>query len=214
MKKTVTVVGVVVILTTMISVRGATRRVPRDYPTIQSAIYDVDNGDTILVDPGEYAENIDFFNKQITLQGVPGPTFQKDAPGYYFQDTFTNVTDADAAGYMTFTDTSAAGVSLNIQFEDGGVTEDEITVTVASGTSKSLTEIVDLINAETQNLGNDAEGVSKNYVMASAVLATDGYYHLRLDSRLSDSDGATMTVTSGGTTQVAGSGGYTNEGGL
>ncbi len=40
------------------------------YTTIQSAIYDVDNGDTIEVYPGTYYENINFLGKNFTLRST------------------------------------------------------------------------------------------------------------------------------------------------
>lgn len=48
---------------------GDTIAVPRDYPTIQEAIDDAVSGVTILVDQGQYDENIAFINKSIVLRG-------------------------------------------------------------------------------------------------------------------------------------------------
>jgi len=117
------------------------------------------------------------------------------------------------AGYELVSDTGAAtadadwvtvGVEgqsvVTIQFATGAVTEDAIaiTLTFAHG-AYSLQEVADLINAETQNLGNDANGVSKNYQMASVELGdgTNGrltnQYYLTLKSRLTTADGVTMT---------------------
>ncbi|MCD4832149.1 MAG: hypothetical protein K8R02_10180 [Anaerohalosphaeraceae bacterium] len=132
--------------------------------------------------------------------------------GYEYQDTFANTTDADGAGYITFNDTAgAADVLLNIQFTGGAASEDAIVITNADTASLSLNELVTAINAQTQNLGNDANGNSKNYAMAEAVRTSDGNYHLKLSSRLGDATGATMTVTSSGTEEVAGTGGFTDE---
>ena len=48
--------------------RGSwTVNVPDDYETIQDAINASKNGDTVLVSPGEYTENIDFTGKSIAL---------------------------------------------------------------------------------------------------------------------------------------------------
>ncbi len=46
--------------------------VPADQPTIQAAIDVAINGDTVLVDPGTYLENIDFKGKGITVQSANG----------------------------------------------------------------------------------------------------------------------------------------------
>src|SRR5262245_18383018 len=47
--------------------------VPKDQPTIQSAINAAVNGDTALVAPGTYAENINFNGKAITVKSESGP---------------------------------------------------------------------------------------------------------------------------------------------
>jgi hypothetical protein len=52
---------------------SATIYVPDDYPTIQGAIDASVNGDTIIVRPGTYVENIDFLGKAVTLQSDAGP---------------------------------------------------------------------------------------------------------------------------------------------
>ncbi|MBI5868396.1 MAG: right-handed parallel beta-helix repeat-containing protein [candidate division Zixibacteria bacterium] len=48
-----------------------TIRVPVDRPAIQSAINWAQHGDTVLVAPGNYRENIDFLGKRITVMGFP-----------------------------------------------------------------------------------------------------------------------------------------------
>ncbi len=51
---------------------SATIYVPDHYPTIQGAILAAPYGDTIIVRPGTYVENIDFRGKAITLQSEQG----------------------------------------------------------------------------------------------------------------------------------------------
>src|SRR6266542_2986423 len=46
--------------------------VPSDQPSIQAAINAAGNGDTVLVAPGTYFENIDFLGRAITLQSQSG----------------------------------------------------------------------------------------------------------------------------------------------
>ena len=40
---------------------------PGDYPSIQSAIIDANDGDTVIVDPNIYYENINFLGRAITV---------------------------------------------------------------------------------------------------------------------------------------------------
>jgi len=53
--------------------QGATINVPGDQPTIQDGINAAVNGDTVLVAPGTYVENIDFLGKAITVMSKLGP---------------------------------------------------------------------------------------------------------------------------------------------
>ena len=51
---------------------GATIHVPGDYPTIQDGINASVNGDTVLVAPGTYVENIFFYGMKITVKSSDG----------------------------------------------------------------------------------------------------------------------------------------------
>jgi parallel beta-helix repeat protein len=54
------------------TIQAATIRVPQDANTIQQGINAASNGDTILVAPGTYFENINFLGKAITVQSEMG----------------------------------------------------------------------------------------------------------------------------------------------
>ena len=64
--------------------------VPSQYPTIQAAINDAYDGDTILVDPGLYIEDVDFLGKAITVQSLDEPAVLQSetfyAVSFYHQE--------------------------------------------------------------------------------------------------------------------------------
>jgi len=55
------------LLFTILGLAAITRLVPSEYTTIQAAIDACNNGDTVLVAPDTYTENIDFLGKAITV---------------------------------------------------------------------------------------------------------------------------------------------------
>ncbi|UCC79646.1 MAG: T9SS type A sorting domain-containing protein, partial [Candidatus Zixiibacteriota bacterium] len=65
--------------------------IPNDYPTIQQGIYASVNGDTVLVQPGTYVENINFNGHNIVL----GSLFLTTGNTSYIEQT---VIDGDSAG--------------------------------------------------------------------------------------------------------------------
>lgn len=119
---------------------------------------------------------------------------------------FESISVVGAATADTTWTTAAGTRTVTIQFSDGGVLEDSNVITLtATGDSDgngtyTLNEIADLINAQSQNKGNDADGVSKNYAMAE-VVAGDGtegrlanQSYLKLTSRLTGADDVTISV--------------------
>ncbi len=63
-------IGIIFVLVS--TAQGATIHVPVDQPTIQDGINRAVNGDTVLVAPGTYVENIDFKGKAITVKSSGG----------------------------------------------------------------------------------------------------------------------------------------------
>jgi hypothetical protein len=70
--------GCALVVVTFIAVTPARAanviNVPGTYPTIQAAIDASSNGDTVMVAPGTYFENISFKGKLITVQSAQGPS--------------------------------------------------------------------------------------------------------------------------------------------
>jgi len=62
------------LLSATLSQAATTIHVPANQPTIQAGINAASNGDTVLVAPGTYKENINFNGKAITVKSSNGPT--------------------------------------------------------------------------------------------------------------------------------------------
>lgn len=123
---------------------------------------------------------------------------------------FESISVTGAATADTTWTTAAGTRTVTIQFNDASatpdITEDQVVITLtATGDSDgngtyTLNEIADLINAQSQNKGNDSDGVSKNYAMAEVVagdttegrLANQSY--LKIKSRLTGADAVTISV--------------------
>jgi len=71
------IITFIVCLVVPIPAFSSTIVVPDDYATIQAAIDQSANGDTIIVKPGVYVENIDFIGKAITLESEMGAVVTK-----------------------------------------------------------------------------------------------------------------------------------------
>jgi hypothetical protein len=69
----VSVLGLLCTIFLSTAVAQTVHNVPGDYSTIQSAIDASADGDTVLVGPGTYYEQIDVGNHQITVQSSAGP---------------------------------------------------------------------------------------------------------------------------------------------
>src|SRR5579864_1159273 len=97
-----------------------TLEVPLAYPTIQAAIDAASNGDTVLVDPGTYLENIDFKGKSITVQSAQGPSVTTiDGGGIAPVVNFSHA-ETLAAVLRGFT-IQHGNATFNYQYMGGGV---------------------------------------------------------------------------------------------
>ncbi len=113
-----TVAVLFAILTLPAIALSATIYVPDDYPTIQNAIDKARHGDTVIVRPGTYVENIDFMGKIIVVRSEQGPdvtTIDGNQEGSVV--TFQNGEWADAV-LMGFEITNGSGLW---GYEGGGI---------------------------------------------------------------------------------------------
>jgi hypothetical protein len=110
-----------------VNVTPTTIRVPSDQPTIQSAINVAAFGDTVLVAPGTYVENINFGGKAITVTSESGP-----------QSTIIDGGNANSVVIFTSgegRDSVINGFTLqhgNGDFEGGGITVQNSSPTITN----------------------------------------------------------------------------------
>jgi hypothetical protein len=112
---------------------AATIHVPADQPTVQAGINAAVNGDTVLVAPGTYKENINFYGKAITVKSSGGAKITIiDGGGVAPVVTFSsNETSSSILNGFTVQNGTS---TFNSQYEGGG-----IYVTFASPTIKNNT---------------------------------------------------------------------------
>jgi hypothetical protein len=97
-------------LLTLAGVCGAAIiNIPDDYQTIQAGIDTSENGDTVLVQPGRYVENINYSGKNITV----GSLFLTTGDAVYIDST---VIDGNRQGSVVRFDSGEDGSSLLIGF--------------------------------------------------------------------------------------------------
>jgi len=123
MRSAFTIVFLLVLCTFSFS---ATIYVPDNYPKIQDAINVSINGDTIIVRPGTYVENIDFVGKAITVQSQTGPRAttidggQPTNPDFGSVVTFQNGESFDSV-LQGFTLENGSGTEVGVYTRGGGI---------------------------------------------------------------------------------------------
>ena len=123
--RTIAVVSIVVIIASLLLptpiAAAATLQVPGNYATIQSAIDAAQTGDTVVVSPGVYVENLDFRGKDITVISASGPeTTIIDGNQSGPVVVFTNG-ETRAAVLEGFTITNGSGFNAGLEILGGGI---------------------------------------------------------------------------------------------
>jgi hypothetical protein len=127
-----------------------TIRVPADQPTIQAAINAGASGDTVLVAPGTYFEQINFLGKAITVTSEAGPAA-------------TIINGSGAGVVVTFDSGEGPGAVLRgfTVTNGGGFTGGGVEVSSASPTIED--------NVITANTGCDGIGINVSFGSPSIV---------------------------------------------
>lgn len=115
-----------ILSTCLLSIHSAAQNtifVPGDQATIQGAITVANTGDTVMVAPGTYSENINFNGKAITVTSSGGASVTTidgsgKAPVVIFN---TGEGPNSALNGFTIQNGTAAGTSANPNFEGGGI---------------------------------------------------------------------------------------------
>lgn len=133
------------------SIQAATINVPADQSTIQAGIDAASDGDTVLVSPGTYIENIDYSGKSVVLGSVNGP-----------EVTVIQALDV-LAPVVTIYDGPTSGVELS----GFTVTGSNNTGIYCFGSSPRI--VGNVITGNTSIGGNNAAGLNMKNTVGSVV---------------------------------------------
>jgi hypothetical protein len=101
------ITGIISIFLTWSASSATIINIPDDYPAIQQGIDASSDGDTVLVQPGIYTENIDFIGRNIVL----GSLFLTTGDAIYIQQTIIDGNSSGAAISMISGEDSTAKVT-------------------------------------------------------------------------------------------------------
>lgn len=144
--------------------QAQTIAIPNDYSTIQGGINAAQSGDTILVSPGTYAENIDYGGKDLVIGSLLLTTGDTSYISQTIIDgmqngsvvTFEN-SESSAAVLTGFTITNGSGVFITNQSFGGGIYVD--------GASPSLSYLYVQGNSMTTGRGGGIYAFNSDLVM-------------------------------------------------
>lgn len=149
-------------------VQGAnTIHVPADQATIQAAINVASNGDTVIVAPGTYQENINFSGKAITVTSSGGPQTTIIDGGH--QNSVVTFSTSEGTTSVLNGFTIQNGFPTNMFDEGGGI--------YVYNASPTITN-----NIITNNQACSAAGIAINYGASPSFRATPSLRIIRGDA--------------------------------
>ena len=119
MKKSI-IFGMILAIVASMSASATIINVPEDYETIQEGIDASSDGDTVLVQPGTYVENINFNGHNIVL----GSMFLMTGDTSYISQTIIDGNSVTAVIFVSGEDSTTALKAFTVQngfsIEEGG----------------------------------------------------------------------------------------------
>jgi hypothetical protein len=181
-----------VAFTTISAFAGSIIHVPADQPTIQAGINAAVNGDSVVVSPGTYLENINFLGKAITVKSSNGPA------------------------YTTIQGNPGA---VTVEFNNGEQKKSVIKGFTLSGAGAPLTTGVLILNSSPTVIGNHitanhwCDGAGINVTGGSPIIRGNrisGNFHDQCSGGIG---GGGIAIIGGGATQIIGNVISGNDGG-
>jgi parallel beta-helix repeat protein len=178
-----------------------TIHVPADQPTIQAGINAASNGDTVLVSPGTYNENIDFKGKAITVT----------SGAKQFSDAAATVINGTSDGFVVNFETGEPASAVLNGFTVRGGHSSSTASKYTGGISISAASPTITNNIVTDNTGCGVvvENGSNSLLQGNDIIAnhdtlSSGNLYYRVCNSAAEITGTGLAIINGGSVQVIG----------
>ena len=186
-----------------------TRRVPQDLPTIQAAINASATGDTVLVAPGTWFEDLTLDTKEITLTSVAGAAttiLDGSHAGPVLQITNTPGTATLISGFTIQNGTAPRSPSNVVVITGGGIYAINAGLTIANSNFRSIIGPSLVASNSTLSLNNSTITTTDGSACTNAGVGQHSGVYLTGDSVLT-ANGAPIASTIFGNT-ISGDGSF------